>query len=1251
MDTAIEAVIADIDENIPQDVNKKIIECFVYIWYLVWEKCETRAAAANASLLKKVDSRVSSQASKKDGNGFALWEGKKGDGFRWDAAADQRLEALEVIQKLVFMKLDVVFLSSSERDLLINDVVFKSIRLCLESADVLKDGQVKTAISNIFCRCASKYESCLKVLTNHLQDFLREDHLCEFVAEIIDASYVHYDYATLGEIILKIVGGKLYLDKDQDKLSKATSKFLLKLSELQPKLVLKNMVHLNDLLDSESPTIRAVMMDVIANIIHLHLASDDSQAAASNLHSYYDILSQRLLDVGALVRTRVLKNLIKLCQRHPDSPGTSDVPLTLRMALVEKTALRLRDKSSMVRKKALEAMIAWMETSPFIAIPQDMGSLSQAKFQKHVDSLVVVIKEKMPKSLLKEEDAENEETEPLSEAAQIELGQLQALLKYYQDALAFSTLVNSCCASVGDLLSSALKTEVIASMRFFVTAHRFELEGAQVGVLKMVHKIWDKDTGDKEAGSVRDVLVTSFYDIHLNPPEGPEPLLDVVARNLSTLVGRMDLSQLTSLEELISYMSGLDRIPDGLPETLWKIVSSKTSSDRRKNALVLLGMIGKSDKAVLGDHLDLLTKFGLGARADLGMAKVACVALQQLYHVKRQKGTFAASLERKSRQHPTCERVCELVLQPSASPEWFGFAQQAINALYIMVEQPDAVCEELIKTFTKRVFEDESCADPVAGVAAALEKNLTIDDKDPDADEQDEVETVVPGASDSCSFSFALAQLFFVVGHVAIKQIVHLESIESEWKRRKHLQDSSNGGPKAGELEMVTGSVEDEFAETVAMVRERELLFGPQSLLALYGPMVVHTLTHNQRFKDPLLQIMAALSLCKFMCISSDFCEAHLQLLFTIVDHSSDPTMRSNLIIGMGDLAICFNSLIDEHIGHLYARLKDSEFSVKKNTMMVLTFLILNGMIKVKGQISEMAKCLEDDDEKIRELAKAFFRELSTKDNAIYNNLPDIISNLGTVEESQYKKIVKFLFTFITKVRPRCSRQEKQNESIVEKLCLRFKHADSERHWRDIGFCLSLLSFGTEKSVKKLIDHLPLFQDKLYEPTLYKHLQDILGKISKGKQEWKAIVDDFKERLDGARSKALEDHEAALEAQNGGQAISLKEWKESTAADSTGRLSLPTIAVPKEASSDADEEEDLREPPETGSEPIAAAAEAVPNAAEEQEAHDSDATVEDIPIAAARKAPVKKTPIARRSAAPKKAPAAKTKKTAGSTKR
>lgn len=87
---------------------------------------------------------------------------------------------------------------------------------------------------------------------------------------------------------------------------------------------------------------------------------------------------------------------------------------------------------------------------------------------------------------------------------------------------------------------------------------------------------------------------------------------------------------------------------------------------------------------------------------------------------------------------------------------------------------------------------------------------------------------------------------------------------------------------------------------------------------------------------------------------------------------------------------------------------------------MVLTHLILNGMIKVKGQLGEMAKCLEDPDPRISDLARLFFTELNTKDNALYNNLQDVISHLSVgrwkVDEECFERTMRFIFTFIEKV-------------------------------------------------------------------------------------------------------------------------------------------------------------------------------------------------------------------------------------------
>lgn len=46
--------------------------------------------------------------------------------------------------------------------------------------------------------------------------------------------------------------------------------------------------------------------------------------------------------------------------------------------------------------------------------------------------------------------------------------------------------------------------------------------------------------------------------------------------------------------------------------------------------------------------------------------------------------------------------------------------------------------------------------------------------------------------------------------------------------------------PAQDDIEQVAGNAEDEIGDTILGIRERELLFGENSLLALYGPMIVH---------------------------------------------------------------------------------------------------------------------------------------------------------------------------------------------------------------------------------------------------------------------------------------------------------------------------------------------------------------------------------------------------------------------------
>ncbi|KAI8826762.1 non-SMC mitotic condensation complex subunit 1-domain-containing protein [Fimicolochytrium jonesii] len=1120
----IKATHVDLAENAQHNFEQDRIalQIYAFCWHWMMEVAENRWKSI---MKEKEKAGVTAKAK------TTRAKGKRDTSIEWDWLT-QKQDAMKAAENLVALDLSRIIIASSDRDTLFG-MITKSLSVVLEDPATMKDEDLKSHITNIFCICVTSYDGTVShgLQTRIVEQYLREEHLSEFIADLMHTLVVKYENTRLVENVLRHCASKDFNDKDL-KLAKAFAKFLTRISEILPKEVLKQMVHIQVFLDSESYTLRMGMLEVIGHIIHNHLAMDSSESAAASLTSYYDVLQERFRDVSSYVRVKVLQVLLRLTERRDDSAVT-DIPLAIRPALISLTSGRLHDKASNVRKNAIKLLTKFIQTTPFIAFPQDEGRLSRLYFEQKHRSLEEVLKQKFPKEDLPGLEEEGERTQegdvaPAAEssvagemtnpfddnaqpaatgsatetpgatlvAGEEELRTLRGFMKYYKDGIRFVKQIEDLVPTMCQLLASNVKGEVVEAMNFFVVAHQYQMECANVGVRQMVHKVWDKDAGETERMSVRDHLMRSYIAVYFENGASERLPEEEIADNLIRLTFTMTLAELTSLEQLISMLVTANAFKTPTLQLLWTVFASKKQPPRRRRgAIMIIGMVGKAKKEIIADNWETLLKIGLGesAKHDLVLARYTCIALQQLGAAKRTKGSVAAGQMRFPVSHPVVTCLKTLLLEPSSAMEWFGFAEQAVNTIYLLSEQPDETCGEIVKHIAARVLgfskppPVQDGDDPtVELLSTQMERNLMIG-------EEGQSETATLASCDPLE----LAGLCFIVGHVAIKEIVHLEAVESEWKRRKHAEDLAKTPRKQGaadELDQVTGTAEDEFSEAIAHIRERELLFGNNTLLGSFGPLIAFICANNRSFNNPILQIMAVLALCKFMCISPDFCDAHLQLLFTILEKSEDAIIRSNAIIGLGDMTVCFNSLIDQNISYLYNRLKDNDPTVKKNTLMVLTFLILNGMVKVKGQTSEMAKCLEDEDQRISDLAKLFFTELASKDNAVYNNLPDIISNLSNgetgVSEVAFANIMKFLLDFIKK--------DKQTENIVEKLCLRFRNADTPRQWRDISFCLSLLSFSSEKSIRKFVEHLPQYQDKLHEPTLFKHFLEITAKAWRG---------------------------------------------------------------------------------------------------------------------------------------------------------
>eukprot|EP00658_Telonema_sp_P-2_P036939 TRINITY_DN26622_c0_g1_i1.p1 TRINITY_DN26622_c0_g1~~TRINITY_DN26622_c0_g1_i1.p1 ORF type:complete len:418 (-),score=150.08 TRINITY_DN26622_c0_g1_i1:300-1418(-) len=266
---------------------------------------------------------------------------------------------------------------------------------------------------------------------------------------------------------------------------------------------------------------------------------------------------------------------------------------------------------------------------------------------------------------------------------------------------------------------------------------------------------------------------------------------------------------------------------------------------------------------------------------------------------------------------------------------------------------------------------------------------------------------------------------------------------------------------------------------------------------------------------DDELRSAAIFAMCKCMIVSEQFCESHLRLLFTLLQSgNSSPRTRSLIVVALGDLAFRFPNLLEPWNDHMYSCLQDQDTDVRKNMLMVMTHLVLNDMIKAKGKIYLVALCLEDSDDRIKDLARLFWSEFSTKGNALYNVIPDLISNLsicGTISQDGFRAVMKVLMSSISK--------DKQCESLVEKLCHRIADSKETKPGLGLLFCMSQLNMS-HRAVGKLIEHRNTYTHLLCEQEAQDHLQAVVNKCRKfATAEMKAVLDDLEKILSGEKKE------------------------------------------------------------------------------------------------------------------------------------
>ncbi|CAG0901703.1 unnamed protein product [Darwinula stevensoni] len=922
----------------------------------------------------------------------------------------------------------------------------------------------------------------------------------------------------LGELVREIGRMDVGILARDTSTTKHYAQFITEVANISPDLLIPSMTFLVPLLECEPYTVRSAVLEVMGEIVGRVLCAEGLEKKERKLRDeFLEYLLDHMCDVNAFVRAKA--SFVMQVWGKLSAAGA--IPLKYQPTVLNKAIRRVSDKAATVRKNAIQLIMALLQGNPYAAaLPIDDVQKQLAEETKKLQA--------MEEEYVSKEKARSD---ALSDPAQLWLEMFPHVLEAakehleegnkenFPDSLEFALRINQAIPALCDLLSSEQTSDVFETIDFFVVAMQFQFEQAITGVRRMLNLVWSKEK------SIQEAVLKAYRTLYFEEKEGKSARSNAgkVVSHLIKLASSANLGELVSLENLIVELVRAGDINKQMLQILWERFTRAQpgiTEQESRTALQLLAMAGSANPGIIATNLQVLMDVGLGpgAKENHLLPWLTCKALLKL-QVRYSGRTVSKDGEELSPRMPPDHKLFQL-LQDLLVDEFLNekdvhytpMALEAINVIYKLSDLPHQNSSVILKGCQLKVFskEEKLCSLP-------------------------------------------LARLLSMVGHVALKQKMFLmNDVFQELKRRdaareetgkdrtKRITSRASRASRVSnpanvssasmldgdqELGMLGATAHDSNFESVKEECEGLLYSG---YLGHFRGLVVEICSKLSQYTDKRLKTAACDALGKFMLTSSRFCEDHIQLFFTILEKSDIEEIRGNSVLYCRDLMIQYPNVLAPWTPYIYRRLHDTSNLVKKQTLRVLNELVLSDMIKVRGQISDVALCIMDPDPGVSNAARLFFVELAGKGNSVYNVLPDIISRLSDAEvgtsEEHFQNILNFIITVTQK--------EKQMDGLVEKLVNRFPAATTERQWRDMAYCLSLLNYG-EKSLKKLQENLPCYAKALSEPKVYEHFVKILTGCKKFiKPDMKRVMEEFEAQIKEFHEKGLDDVTASKRARD-----------------------------------------------------------------------------------------------------------------------
>ncbi|XP_037814874.1 condensin complex subunit 1 [Lucilia sericata] len=1108
---------------------------------------------------------------------------------------------------------------------LLCDICYRTLELLHVRPD---NRHIVETIFQIFGTAIKRYQHAMNFPVRILQILRTTEHAAVSIANGINVLHEEYGITSIFSVLIKEIVECLTLDSADTVISRNFSNFLMELASIAPKLMIPHLSTLCDeLLNCESHVLRNCILQIMGDAIVGELTSEElSEELKEARNEFLENLLMHINDVSAHVRAKVLQIWHHMKEEQA-------VPLSFQLKVLCEAVERLDDKTSSVRKHAVQLIKAFLERNPYSAKltlaelhqkhdeeVQKMEKLTELlgeerkKAEELEEQWSLVIPEILPfvEESIREHNAPPETQENYEDLVQRistmlleknykeavvlvrkadhvagnselrlslrheeqcayymallksyiflangckdsneELGTQIKTVQFLQDSIEFAKVVSRAMPKLQEMLLSKTNSDVYEAVDLFTTGYMFGIKGTENGMRQMLYLVWssDKEKRDAVSDAYKKVLFTTDQT-------GRAHALRVV-QNLSRFLEGLEYGHYTAMECLVKEWVSNEDIDGLIIQVLFERFTLKlegTTENESRLALQLLIMCSYAKSSIASANIQIIESIGLGPRGKSD-PRIYTSCLEFLLNSIDQS-LSSKYYKRYEVDSPIVQKVTNMFMKfffHPRVPDFDKLAMKTLQFYYTLCQTPDVISQNIVIELMKKfkAFSVKLCEITASQQAQALETPFSqqIPETQP-ATQQTQATQPPNGNEDNTTQMrmpvFLLTRFIFIIGYMTLKEMIFLdidvynnmkyrqELTECEEKKKKNALNAFNHNRrKTGNLNMsateslkrlsgaaaepqqepdedlVGATAEDNIAELINHICEEVLLYGENSLLAKIFPYVMEICKYPAKYRDPSLQQAATLALIRFMSVSSRFCEANMPFLMNILNHTKNIKIKCNIVIGLSDLTFRFPNIIEPWTGHFYSTLHEEDNELRLTAVKMLSHLILHEMIRVKGQIADLAMCIVDPHAEIKNITQQFFKEIANKSNILYNVLPDIISKLSdtslNLEEEKYRIIMRYILNLIQK--------DRQVETLVEKLCLRFPVTREERQWRDIAYCLSLLSYN-EKTIKKLIDNIQYYKDKVQVDEVHQSFKLIISNTSKlAKPELKTVVQELETRI------------------------------------------------------------------------------------------------------------------------------------------